>query len=196
MSRNENQIDDNTNKNLSPLSVDVISEVLDNCRWWQIRTILIIYLTKIPTAFFMACIIYTAPVPERVQVFCKNTTEMNSSIPFSTIIHPEIIDIHDQEFNLNLCDTFDDVKEHAWLYFGHHSFQMPWLRPNITGNEDLSVTTLIPCDAFDFNSGYAVTSYDILCSRGALVVLTQGMHLIGILLSGIVARYAMKACVN
>lgn len=174
----------NINKNASPGSpFDVISDILDNCRWWQLRSILIIYLTKIPTAFFMACIIYSAPVPERVQVYCKDTTETNTSI-----IYPVVVDNNDQEFVLSLCDTYSDIKEHAWIYFNHHSFQMPWLRPNISQSVG---NTLVPCDIFDFKSGNPVTSYEILCSRGALVVLTQGMHLVGIFLSGIVARYAI-----
>lgn len=179
------------NSELAILPVDVISDILDNCRWWQLRTILIIYLTKIPTAFFMAAIIYSAPVPDRVTVFCKETTETNSTIQYRSIFHPSVVDINDQEFILNLCDTHNDIKEHAWLYFGHHSFQMPWLQPNLI--QDADVNELVPCDVFDYNSGYSITAYDIVCSRGALVVLTQGMHLVGIFLSGIVARYAMKA---
>uniref|UniRef100_A0A336L287 CSON003253 protein n=1 Tax=Culicoides sonorensis TaxID=179676 RepID=A0A336L287_CULSO len=194
------QCDDKNNKSgivkSTSQNIDVIKEILDNCRVWQLRSILIIYLTKIPTAFFMACIVYSAPVPERVQVYCKDTTETNSSIGFSTIYHPAIVDVHDQEFSLSLCDTRADIKEHAWLYFGHHLFQMPWIKPNYSVMEqsiDSSLYSLMPCDIFDFKSGNPVTSYDILCSRGALVVLTQGMHLVGIFLSGIVARYAMKA---
>lgn len=191
MSRSEDQINcKNKNQSFS-LPVDVISDILDNCRWWQLRTIFVIYLTKIPTAFFMAAIIYSAPVPERVEIFCKGTTETNLSSKYRSILHPSIIDINDQEFILNLCDTRNDIKEHAWIYFGHHSFQIPWLLPN--SSQDADGSNLVPCDVFDYKSGKPVTTYDIACSRGALVVLTQGMHLVGIFLSGIVARYAMKA---
>ncbi|XP_063709428.1 solute carrier family 22 member 7-like [Culicoides brevitarsis] len=166
-------------------TADVISDVLDKCRLWQLRAILIIFLTKIPTAFFMAAIIYSAPVPQRVRVYCREGSEGN----VTTILHPAVADVNDQEFELSLCDTYKDVKEHAWMYFGHYLFQMPWMEPT---NETNAEETVLPCDIFDFKSGNPVTSYDVVCSRGALVVLTQGMHLVGILLSGVVARYSMK----
>lgn len=166
--------------NIGP--IDAIGDVLDNCPLWQLRAILIIFLTKIPTAFFMAAIIYSAPVPERVVVYCREGTEGN----ITTIVHPAVADVNDQEFKLSLCDTYDDIKTHAWMFFGNYLFEMPWIKPN---SDDENI---LPCDVFDFKSGNPNTWFDIVCSRGALVVLTQGMHLVGILLSGVVARYSMK----
>lgn len=44
-----------------PPSCDIIGKVLGDFGIWQLRTALIIFLVKIPAAWFMACIIFTAP---------------------------------------------------------------------------------------------------------------------------------------
>ncbi|KAH8312546.1 hypothetical protein KR044_011354, partial [Drosophila immigrans] len=40
---------------------DIIAQILGKFGIWQLRTVLIIFLCKIPAAWFMACIIFTAP---------------------------------------------------------------------------------------------------------------------------------------
>lgn len=42
-------------------ATDVIGEIIGDFGVWQIRTLLIIFLCKIPASWFMACIIFTAP---------------------------------------------------------------------------------------------------------------------------------------
>ncbi|XP_034488769.1 solute carrier family 22 member 3 [Drosophila innubila] len=42
-------------------SDDIITQILGNFGIWQLRSVLIIFLCKIPAAWFMACIIFTAP---------------------------------------------------------------------------------------------------------------------------------------
>ncbi|XP_055905941.1 solute carrier family 22 member 13 [Eupeodes corollae] len=54
------------NANKSPTAIpkagpDLIGSILGNFGIWQIRTVLIIFLCKIPASWFMACIIFTAP---------------------------------------------------------------------------------------------------------------------------------------
>ncbi|KAL5281705.1 hypothetical protein ACFFRR_005194 [Megaselia abdita] len=44
-----------------PTKCDIIGKVLGDFGIWQLRTALIIFLVKIPAAWFMACIIFTAP---------------------------------------------------------------------------------------------------------------------------------------
>lgn len=173
--------------------IDVIGDILDNCRSWQFRTIFVIYLTKIPTAFFMACIVYTAPVPQRAHIFCKDAS-VTDVYSLKRITHPPVISVNDKEFDLSYCDTLADIKDHAQMYFGNQKYEMPWMEPNIshTGVDLHNHLNITPCDVFNFKSGIAVTTYDIVCSRGGLVVLTQGIHLVGIFLSGIVARYSLK----
>lgn len=38
-------------------NVDVVSEVIGEWGPWQFRTVILIYLCKIPSAWFMACIV-------------------------------------------------------------------------------------------------------------------------------------------
>lgn len=174
------------------LEIDVIGDILDKCRSWQLRTIFIIYLTKIPTAFFMACIVYTAPVPQRIQLFCIDTANGHN---LTTIKHPSVVSVFDKEFNLSYCDTFADIKDHAHMHHGNGKYEMPWNAPNLTrsGMDHHNHSSIIPCDLFNFKSAKSVvTTYDVVCSRGGFVVVTQGMHLVGILLSGIVLRYSLK----
>lgn len=168
------------------IKVDVIGDVLDNCRSWQLRTIFIIYLTKIPTAFFMACIVYSAPIPQRVPIYC-----MDTNTTLTTIKHPTVVSVDDKVFHLSFCDTIADIKDHANEHYGNESYEMPWTVPSSESNKN-NRSNIIPCDFFDFKSGKSVTTYDVVCSRGGFVVVTQGMHLVGIFFSGIVLRYALK----
>lgn len=176
----------------SSFQVDIIGDILGNCRSWQLRTILIIYLTKIPTAFFMACIVYTAPVPPRLHIHCNDTSDPTSTL--MTIRHPSVVSVHDKEFDLSYCDTFSDIKDHAAMHYGHENFDVPWnsLNPIRSVIHVFNDSNPIPCDFFNFKSGKSVTTYDVVCSRGGFVVVTQGMHLVGIILSGIVLRYLLK----
>lgn len=58
---------------------DIITDVVGNFGIWQLRTILIIFLCKIPAAWFMACIIFTAPqLYPRTEYIC-DTSYLNSS---------------------------------------------------------------------------------------------------------------------
>lgn len=171
-------------REVDKFQVDVIGDILDNCRSWQLRTIFIIYLTKIPTAFFMACIVYSAPISQRVSIHCMGPDAV------TTIRHPTVVSVYDKVFNLSYCDTYIDIKDHADMYYGNESYEMPWTVPESGINVNRS--NVIPCDFFNFKSGKSITTYDVVCSRGAFVVVTQGMHLVGILLSGIVLRYSLK----
>ena len=60
-----NENSNNNNKCCSPTAPppapDIIGHVIGDFGIWQLRTILIIFLCKIPAAWFMACIIFTAP---------------------------------------------------------------------------------------------------------------------------------------
>ncbi|XP_037031235.1 solute carrier family 22 member 1-like isoform X1 [Bradysia coprophila] len=133
----------------------------------------------------MACIVYSAPIPQRVAIHCMDTKALTA------IKHPTVVSADDKVFHLSFCDTFADIKDHANRHYGNESYEMPWTVPK----SDIVVnnrSNIIPCDLFNFKSGKSVTTYDVVCSRGGFVVVTQGMHLVGIFLSGIVLRYALK----
>lgn len=58
---------------------DIIGDVVGNFGIWQLRTILIIFLCKIPAAWFMACIIFTAPELYPGTEYTCDTSYLNSS---------------------------------------------------------------------------------------------------------------------
>ncbi|EDX00219.1 uncharacterized protein Dyak_GE11076 [Drosophila yakuba] len=63
----------------APASSDVIADVVGDFGIWQLRTILIIFLCKIPAAWFMACIIFTGPELYPGSEFTCDTSYMTSS---------------------------------------------------------------------------------------------------------------------
>lgn len=54
-----------------PSPSDITVEVLGPWGAWQRRAVFLIYLCKIPSAWFMACIIFTAPTPRNGEFFCS-----------------------------------------------------------------------------------------------------------------------------
>uniref|UniRef100_A0A1A9VVZ1 Major facilitator superfamily (MFS) profile domain-containing protein n=1 Tax=Glossina austeni TaxID=7395 RepID=A0A1A9VVZ1_GLOAU len=61
--RDSKQLNSSPHSTRLPLTPgkDVINHVIGDFGIWQLRTILIIFLCKIPASWFMACIIFTAP---------------------------------------------------------------------------------------------------------------------------------------
>ncbi|XP_067616056.1 organic cation transporter protein isoform X2 [Eurosta solidaginis] len=51
----------NNTPELNASTIDIIGRVLGDFGIWQLRSVLILFLCKIPASWFMACIIYTAP---------------------------------------------------------------------------------------------------------------------------------------
>ncbi|XP_017144622.1 solute carrier family 22 member 13 [Drosophila miranda] len=62
-----------------PLGSDVIGDVVGDFGIWQLRTILIIFLCKIPAAWFMACIIFTGPELYPGSEFTCDTSYLEAS---------------------------------------------------------------------------------------------------------------------
>lgn len=62
---------------------DLIGSILGDFGIWQLRTVLIIFLCKIPASWFMACIIFTAPELYPVQEFKCDIAEQSSNVTVS-----------------------------------------------------------------------------------------------------------------
>lgn len=59
----------------STAGCDLLQGILGDFGIWQLRTILIIYLCKIPASWFMACIIFTAPeLYPATEFICDNSS--------------------------------------------------------------------------------------------------------------------------
>lgn len=186
--------------------VDIVGRINGNFGRWQMRTVLLIFLCKIPSSWFMACIIYTAPAPRHGEFFCRppavgNWTETHrSDMPpnwsdevklnktdWIKIMHP-LVEQRDNEFKIDFCNVYDDADKHATEYFHNSSHQHPWERP------DQRLGAVIPCDSFVHHSEYRsiITDYDLVCSRDILVATTQFFHLFGVLTGGLLAFFLLK----
>lgn len=169
--------------------VDVIGKVCGDFGKWQLRAIILIFLTKIPSSWFMACIIYTAPAPKHGEFFCKPPT--NVILPNHTewikISHPIKEEADDKEFAIDFCNVYDDAREHVDQYL--HSAEYLQERRKYRNS------SIIPCDEFEHHADYhsLITQFDLVCSRDILVAVTQSFHLLGVLLGGIITTKLLES---
>lgn len=150
-------VDDSNHKIHSRMSykTDVIGDILGPIGKWQLKAIFLIYLTKIPSSWFMACVIFTAPAPEHGEVYCKPSSDSVAIGPHNKtdwiqVAHPIIEDPHDKEFKFDYCNVYDDAHLHAELFYNdsgvlHHI--EPWQKPHKGDN-------IVPCQTFEYNPGY------------------------------------------
>jgi hypothetical protein len=171
-------------------STDFIGNFLGPIGKWQLRTILLIYLTKIPSSWFMSCVIFTAPTPEHGEIFCKPN---EASKKWVKIAYTAKADALDQEVSIDFCNLFEDAKSRAQQYLNDsHS---------INKIDDIDLfeipekdSILVPCKTFEQRKIYnsIITQYDLYCSRDILVAVTQFFHLFGVLCGGIIATNLLK----
>lgn len=172
-------------------STDFIGNFLGPIGKWQLRTILLIYLTKIPSSWFMSCVIFTAPTPEHGEIFCK--PEQEEKKKWIKIAYTAKADALDQEVSIDFCNLFEEAKSRAQQYLNDsHS---------INKIDDIDLfeipekdSILVPCKTFEQKKIYnsIITQYDLYCSRDILVAVTQFFHLFGVLCGGIIATNLLK----
>lgn len=182
--------DDEVDGEKADESTDFIGNFLGPIGKWQLRTILLIYLTKIPSSWFMSCVIFTAPTPEHGEIFCKPT---EASKKWVKIAYTAKADALDQEVSIDFCNLFEDAKSRAQQYLNDsHS---------INKIDDIDLfeipekdSILVPCKTFEQRKIYnsIITQYDLYCSRDILVAVTQFFHLFGVLCGGIIATNLLK----
>lgn len=171
-------------------TTDYVGNFLGAFGKWQLRTILLIYLTKIPSSWFMSCVIFTAPTPEHGEVFCQPS---DHSKKWTKIAYKAKADALDQEVSIDFCNLYEDAKLHAEKFLNDsHSL-------NKIGDIDLfeipeKDSILVPCQTFESRKIYnsIITQFEVYCSRDILVAVTQFFHLFGVLCGGIIATNLLK----
>ncbi|XP_055632044.1 organic cation transporter protein isoform X2 [Toxorhynchites rutilus septentrionalis] len=167
--------------------VDLLSSIMGDFGKWQCRAIFLIYLCKIPSSWFMACLIFTAPAPKR-EFFCKPPVPVPllNATEWIKISHPVIEEVNDEEFAIDYCNVFEDAMEHSVQYFKTTEVK-PWIQPK-------NDSKIIPCEAFEHHAAYnsIITQFDLVCSRDILVATTQFFHLFGVLLGGIITTKLLE----
>lgn len=179
---------------------DFIGEFLGPIGKFQIRTIFLVYLTKIPSSWFMACLIFTAPTPKKGEIFCKPPMENmtnyhNLTHEWIKLAHPFKEIRADQEVLIDFCNIKKVALEHVKHYLKKNSELTD--KPedfNLFNISETGSNKLIPCSEFVENPKYhsIITEYDLYCSRDILVAVTQFCHLFGVLSGGIIATYMLK----
>ncbi|XP_055588596.1 organic cation transporter protein [Uranotaenia lowii] len=156
---------------------------------WQARAVLLIFLCKIPSSWFMACLIFTAPAPKHGEFFCKPPVPINviNRTEWIKVSHPLKEEINDEEFAIDYCNVFEDALEHSLQFYKDPEFK-PWIQPK-------NGTKIVPCETFEHHADYnsVITQFDLVCSRDILVATTQFFHLFGVLLGGIITTKLMES---
>lgn len=196
---------------------DIVGETLGDWGKWQFRTVLLIFLCKIPACFCMTIIIFTAPSPRQVTAPCFLSGEANATMTSSTIanisesyrnqqrhgnyrhhstqltavMHPTLIEPNDKQFDIDYCDARLDLRAHAAAR--HIDLPVPDssfvdLIENVDGDN-----FTIPCDALTHRPFYDLkeTTFDVLCSRNLVAAFTQFFHLFGVVSGGLIALMLM-----
>lgn len=163
---------------------DLISEIVGDFGKWQIRIMLIIFLCKLPTAWFTAVVIFTAPQPNPGDFYCRPPDVLpdNFESEWIKIAHPIHINKYDESVT-DYCSVYRDVIENPLDYIGLNKTKI------ISDN-----MTTVSCDHFSFNSHYhsLVVDYKLVCRRQLLLPLAQCFHIFGLLAGGIIAFLLMK----
>lgn len=154
-----------------------INDLIGEWGTWQARTVFLIFLCKIPAAWFMACIIYTAPFAEYGEFDCQQPT-INNSRPqieherWLSIAHP----IENNQYDF--CNVYANLTERI------DNDTVCWQ----------SGVNVVPCENFEHHSVFKslVTQFDLVCSRKILVAVTQFSHLCGVLFGGITATKLLE----
>lgn len=165
-------------------SKDVIGRSVGDWGRWQLRAVLLIFLCKIPSSWFMACIIFTAPVPKHGEFYCKPPIPIpaENRTQYVKISHP-VLEDHETELKIDFCNVYEDALDHLHLYFNGTDGTDPRIKPLNSSSK------IVPCETFEHHSDYKsiITDFDLVCSRDILVATTQFFHLFGVLCGGLVA---------
>ncbi|KAL9891083.1 solute carrier family 22 member 3 isoform 1-T1 [Glossina fuscipes fuscipes] len=172
---------------------DIVQRVTGNFGRWQLRSIILIFLCKIPTAWFMACIIYTAPTAQKGDYYCRpSPLEMSRNSSWIRVIQTPLSDTQrtDREFHVDACHMYEHSLRENFKFTHGKNYTNPFTRPQINQTH----FNIIPCEHFEHNSDYEslVTQFDLVCSRELLVSVTQSFHALGALIGGLIAITALK----
>lgn len=164
--------------------VDPVTKVLGNFGKWQLSAMLIVFLCKLPTSWFMAIIIFTAKSPNPGDVWCTPPADLPAEYQKDWIskAHPVTYD-SDNISHTNYCNVYTELYNNPLDYFG----------PNYT-QIDTSNFTTSKCTNFTFNPNFhsLVVEFNLVCGRDLLVSLSQCFHIGGLLVGGIVAYFILK----
>lgn len=166
---------------------DIFARTTGNFGKWQFRAVLIIFLCKIPTSWFMAVIIYTAPAPKVGDYWCRPVEPHQEK--WKAVYHPAIS--QSTIPNIDYCSVYKELHSNPERYM---ELLMRLNRSESIGTENNINNTIVTCENFDFKSGFRslIIEYELVCDRKYLLSLSQCFHIFGLLLGGIAAYRLLK----
>lgn len=168
---------------------DIISEITGDWGKWQLRTALLIFLCKIPSSWFMACIIFTAPLPYDGQYFCKRPPEFESLNTSEWInqVHPPKLPTPYARETHDYCNVYE-----AGVNFTANEQPFPGSLAKSGFGRSRRTTECTEFEHHNDGVNTLVTQFDLVCSRAVLVPTTQFFHLFGIWLGGMLATKLLE----
>lgn len=167
-----------------PPNADLFDHLFAKFGKWQLRSILSVFIYKIPAAWFMHCILFTAPAPRYGEYFCQAPQNLSNNVDlWIDMAHPPIPETTNpqagKKFTRDFCHVFSDANYRADV---HTNDNVSWIFDNFTN-------VIVPCESHTHIDEYEsiVTEFDLVCSREILVATTQFLHLVGVSSGGTLA---------
>lgn len=164
---------------------DPVHKVLGGFGKYQVRAMLIIFLCKMPTSWFMAILMFTALAPEKGDVYCTPPKSLPADRlnEWITAAHPMLPD-RNNGTKIDYCHVYEELIESP----------IKWLDQINKGSGVTPHLTAIKCTNFTFDSNYhsIAAGFNLVCDRQLLVSLSQCFHILGLLIGGIIAYVLMK----
>lgn len=166
---------------------DIFARITGNFGKWQLRAVLIIFLCKIPTSWFMAVVIYTAPAPKVGDYWCRPVEPHQEK--WKDVYHPATS--QSSASNIDYCSVYKELHGDPDRYMG----VLLLLNRSESVETKLNINnTIVECQHFTFKSGFRslIIEYELVCDRKYLLSLSQCFHIFGLLLGGILAYRLLK----
>lgn len=159
---------------------DAVGKSLGSFGKWQLRSTLLIYLVKIPSAWFMACVsskkfsfcftsygtpnacnegiklklIFTAKTPTSEEIYCKPSHDVDNITAWIESAHRKRFNKIENEESFNFCLVKKNITEAI--------------------DSDNVTHTYVECSGFEHRPTFhsIIHAYSLICSREALVALS------------------------
>ncbi|XP_055297446.1 organic cation transporter protein-like [Sitodiplosis mosellana] len=164
--------------------IDPVTQCLGNFGKWQLSAMLIIFLCKVPTSWFMAIVLFSASSPNPGDFWCTPPANLTAEFEKDWIARAHAIKMdHHNHPKINYCEVYTEYWENPLKYFG----------PNHTTIDTKHLPTR-KCTNYTFNPKFhsLVADFGLICGRELLVPLSQCFHIFGLLVGGIIAYFMLK----
>lgn len=168
---------------------DLVSQLTGNFGKWQLKALLIIFLCKIPTSWFMAVVLFSAPPPQTGEFWCRPPNHITNHSAWIEASHPIVLSPIHNKMSIDFCNVYREIYNRDDEEAPEENKSMFVEERNISSPSDI-----VPCREFFFNTPFrsVVTDFELVCGRKFLAALAQCFHIFGLLVGGVVAFYCLK----